>query len=142
MDCSEAKNSFWDYLEKKMEEGKPNVFRAHLSQCETCSKEFAAFSEIIEQVEAQRITSPNPFFVEKVMNKVFVPEPEPVSLEERIFSWLGIFKPAFAAAAIIVSIGFGIYLGLPADLQNRPHPLDAFVETYGLEVDIAENLFD
>jgi predicted anti-sigma-YlaC factor YlaD len=140
MDCSKAKNSFWDYRERKLEEEESKHFSEHLLSCARCRKEFALFSNILEHIESEKISSPNPFFVEKTVNKILAPEPETVGIHAWLLSWLGYYKPAFAAATIILSIVVGIYLGLPDKADQLYDPVDAFAETYDLTV--GETLFD
>jgi predicted anti-sigma-YlaC factor YlaD len=142
MDCTEAKNRFWDYLEEKHEDENPSLFKDHLRHCVECQKEYALLSDMIARIREERIVSPNPFFVEKTMGKIFDPQPETMGVEAWILSWLGVLKPAFAAMAIIISIAAGIYLGLPAQTDNKAILLDSFAETYGLRVETADILFD
>lgn len=144
MNCNEANQLLWDYHDRRLIKELDAALENHLHSCNACKQKLRHITSVTEMIKEERMKTPDPFFVAKVMDRIHENTAEPERL--RLLSVFTSIRPELAAMAVFLSIATGIFLGLPA--ANQPvseeyeTPIDAFAGIYGLQVEENGNFFE
>jgi len=111
MKCNAAQDLFSAAFDGELSVAEEREFKAHLSSCPACSREFALFSKSVTLVSSLPRPSANPFFEQKVLRELRTREVPATR------AWGPLLTPkpaiAFAAAAVLLAL----FVVLP---QNQP----------------------
>lgn len=138
MDCKETCTQLWDYLDGKLDNLTHKEMEVHLRTCAECKKALEQVVMANALIAEERIKTPDPFFVQKVMDGLNRDE-KTASFESAFYRYA---RSAAAAVLILLAAATGIFLGLPASQTTEyDTPTDAFAKAYGLEIEY-DNIFE
>ena len=97
MDCTFIKNNLFALTEKQLPATELALAKEHIAGCAACSVYVTSFSSIMEVIEKDRKTEPNPFLATRIFQKM---ESQGAVANHNIFRYLSVnagcyYQPAF-----------------------------------------------
>ncbi len=109
MDCTFIKNNLFALTEKQLPATELALAKEHIAGCAACSVYVTSFSSIMEVIEKDRKTEPNPFLATRIFQKM---ESQGAVANHNIFLRIPrVLQPAIAVALILLAVLTGFFAG-------------------------------
>jgi len=109
MDCTFINNNLFALAEDHLPATERALAKEHIAGCATCSARVSSFSAIMEVIEKDRKTEPNPFLSTRILQKM---ESQGAAANYNIFLRIPrVLQPALAAVLILLAVLTGFFAG-------------------------------
>ncbi len=116
MDCKATEKKLIFYIENTLPKAEASVMQDHLSTCSACSQKLAYLQETLSYIEIEKALAPKPFLYTRPIGRM---QQQAVAENTWGITWL---KPLAVAAALLVGLFFGFWMGQSSVTQPLPDP--------------------
>jgi len=116
MECKATEKKLIFYIENTLPKGESSVVQDHLSTCSACSQKLAYLQETLSYIETEKALTPKPFLYTRTIGRM---QQQVVPEKLGGVKWL---KPLAVAAALLVGLFFGFWMGQSSVTQPLPDP--------------------
>src|SRR3954470_9545797 len=133
MNCQRVQDNFIDYQDGSLPPDESAQLRAHLANCPTCQREWAALQEMTTKLDALPVAEPSErlrdnFYAMLETHQREADAPSPFALArsriDRFFAALLPSQPALQFGFSAALLGLGLFVGQPFLAQPASLPAD------------------
>ncbi|HQB23373.1 MAG: zf-HC2 domain-containing protein [Bacteroidales bacterium] len=116
MDCKSTEKKLIFYIENSLPQTEVSVVKDHLNTCPSCSQKLTYLQETLSFIETEKALTPKPFLYTRTTERM---QQRAAQQIHGSIKWL---KPVAVAAALLVGLFFGFWLGQSSVTQPLPDP--------------------
>ena len=110
MNCLQAEENFSAHLEDALDYQSLQRFESHISECGTCQREYARFSESVRASQQLPQIEPSPYFMPTLQQRLTEEQRETLSIWQRLQHIFNVPKWAYGGIIILILATAGTFI--------------------------------
>lgn len=134
MNCKKIEHKLLFHLEGHLNSDEHLLVASHLDECNSCSKKHDFLRSTMGVIESQKITTEDPFFYTRTLQKKEYRETPVAGMVQRYLS------PVLQILMVAASIAAGVFIGISS--SDYGYSRDAFVNAFAEDYYLFETTFE